>query len=62
MYSNPGEVVLPPFMGVGSECYGALTNNRKAVGIELKQSYYRQAVKNIEEIYKEIPDQMEMFT
>jgi len=62
MYSNPGEVVLTPFMGVGSECYGSLTNNRKAVGIELKQSYYRQAVKNIEEIYKEIPDQMEMFT
>lgn len=48
MRSNPGEVVLTPFMGVGSECYGAVINGRKAVGIELKPSYYRQAIKNIE--------------
>jgi DNA modification methylase len=48
LWSNPGECVLTPFMGVGSEVYGALCNNRKAVGIELKESYYRQAVKNIE--------------
>jgi len=47
MWSNPGEVVLTPFMGVGSECYGAVVNGRKAVGIELKESYYRQAVKNM---------------
>lgn len=45
--SNPGEVVLTPFMGVGSEVYGALINGRKAIGIELKESYYRQAVKNV---------------
>jgi DNA modification methylase len=45
--SNPGEVVLTPFMGVGSECYGAVINGRKAVGIELKPSYFRQAVKNM---------------
>lgn len=44
--SNPGEVVLTPFMGVGSEVYGAVRNGRKGVGIELKPSYYRQAVKN----------------
>lgn len=44
--SNPGEKVLTPFMGVGSECYGALVNGRKAIGIELKSSYYKQAVKN----------------
>jgi hypothetical protein len=48
MWSNPGEVVLTPFMGVGSEVVGALMNERKAVGIELKESYYRQALKNIE--------------
>lgn len=47
LWSNPGEVVLTPFMGVGSECYGALINGRKAIGIELKPSYYRQAVKNL---------------
>ena len=45
--SNPGEVVLTPFMGVGSEVYGALINDRKGIGIELKPSYYRQAVKNV---------------
>jgi hypothetical protein len=47
LWSNPGEVVLTPFMGVGSECYGAVLNGRKAIGIELKESYYRQAVRNL---------------
>lgn len=45
--SNPGEVVLTPFMGVGSEVYGALINDRKAIGIELKTAYYKQAIKNV---------------
>ena len=45
--SNPGEVVLTPFMGVGSEVYGAVVNGRKGVGIELKDSYYKQAVANL---------------
>jgi DNA modification methylase len=44
--SNPGEVVLTPFLGVGSEAYGALINGRRAIGIELKSAYYRQAVQN----------------
>lgn len=52
MYSNPGEVVLTPFMGVGSEAYMAVKLGRKAIGIELKPSYYRQAVKNIENALK----------
>lgn len=47
MWSNEGEVVLTPFMGVGSEVYGAVINKRKGVGIELKESYYRQAVVNM---------------
>lgn len=47
LWSNPGEVVLTPFMGVGSECYGAVLNGRRAIGIELKPSYYRQAVRNM---------------
>lgn len=45
--SNPGEVVLTPCMGVGSEAYGALINGRRAIGVELKPTYYEQAVKNV---------------
>jgi DNA modification methylase len=48
LWSNPGEVVLTPFMGVGSEAYGAVINGRKAIGVELKTTYYNQAVKNLE--------------
>lgn len=48
LWSNPGEVVFTPFMGVGSEVYGAVSLNRKAMGIELKETYYRQAEKNLE--------------
>lgn len=47
--SNPGESVLTPFMGVGSEVYGAVVNGRRGIGIELKSSYYRQAIKNLED-------------
>jgi len=47
MWSNPGETVLTPFMGVGSEVFGAVQNGRRGVGVELKTSYYRQAVKNL---------------
>jgi len=48
LWSNPGEVVFTPFMGVGSEAYGAVINGRRAIGVELKESYYRQAVQNME--------------
>jgi len=47
LWSNPNDVVLTPFMGVGSEVFGALSNGRRAIGIELKESYYRQACKNV---------------
>lgn len=53
LWSNTGEVVLTPFMGVGSECYGAVLNGRKAIGIELKRSYYMQAVKNMADVKPE---------
>jgi DNA modification methylase len=49
LWSNPGENVLTPFMGVGSEVYGAVVNGRKGVGIELKPTYYRQAVRNLKD-------------
>jgi DNA modification methylase len=48
MWSNPGEIVWTPFAGVGSEVYGAIINGRRAMGAELKSSYFRQAVKNCE--------------
>lgn len=47
LYSNPGEVVLTPFLGVGSEVYSPVSMGRKAIGIELKESYFKQAVKNM---------------
>ncbi len=46
--SNEGETVLTPFMGVGSEVYSAVRARRRAVGVELKPSYFRQAVVNVE--------------
>ena len=46
LWSNPGETVLTPFMGVGSEVYQAVAMGRRGIGCELKPSYYRQAVKN----------------
>lgn len=50
LWSNPGETVLTPFMGVGSEVYGAVVNGRRGVGIELKPAYWRQAVKNLADV------------
>lgn len=48
LWSNPGEVVLTPFMGVGSEVAGAIMNGRRGIGVELKPAYYSQAVKNLQ--------------
>jgi hypothetical protein len=48
--TNPGETVLTPFMGVGSEVYAAVELDRRAIGIELKPGYYRQTVKNLNAI------------
>ena len=46
LWTNPGDTVLTPFMGIGSEVVVALENGRRAIGIELKDSYYKQAEKN----------------
>jgi hypothetical protein len=48
LWSNPGERVLTPFAGVGSEVYGAVAAGRFGIGVELKPSYYRQMVANVE--------------
>jgi len=50
LYSNPGEIVLTPFMGVGSEVYVPVSMGRKAIGIELKETYFKQAVKNMADV------------
>jgi DNA modification methylase len=47
LWSNPGENVITPFMGVGSEVYGAIVNGRRGIGIELKSAYYKQACRNL---------------
>lgn len=47
LWSNPGETVLTPFMGVGSEVYSPVSMGRKGIGIELKDSYYKQAIMNL---------------
>lgn len=49
LYSNPNEVVLTPFAGVGSEVYSPLSMGRKAIGIELKDSYYKQMLLNVKD-------------
>lgn len=46
LWTNPDDVVLTPFMGIGSEVVTALENGRRAIGVELKDSYYKQAEKN----------------
>lgn len=48
LYSNPGETVLTPFMGVGSEVYSPVSLGRKAIGVELKDSYFKQAKINLQ--------------
>ena len=53
LWTNPDDIVLSPFMGIGSEGYVALELGRKFVGIELKRSYYEQAVKNLSEACRE---------
>lgn len=59
LWSNPGDVVLTPFMGIGSEVYSAVELGRKGIGIELKTSYFNQAVKNIKTLDQ--PKQGDLF-
>ena len=62
LYSNPNEVVLTPFMGVGSEVYSPVSMGRKAIGIELKDSYYKQAILNVEEANRRFKEKAEQTT
>lgn len=48
LWTNPGDIVFDPFAGIGSSLYVALRMNRRGLGVELKESYYKQAVNNCE--------------
>ena len=54
LWSNPGETILTPFMGVGSEVYCAVQLGRKGVGIELKPTYFKQSVKNLASVQQKV--------
>jgi DNA modification methylase len=62
LYSNEGETVLTPFMGVGSEVYSPVSLGRKAIGIELKDSYYKQAVINLKHAYTRFKEEAKQTT
>jgi len=62
LYSNPGEVVLTPFMGVGSEVYSPVSLGRKGIGIELKDSYYKQATINMQHAASRFEGKVEQST
>jgi DNA modification methylase len=55
LWSNPGDTVLSPFMGIGSEGDAALRRARRFLGVELKESYWRQAVKYLTAIESQAP-------
>lgn len=50
LWTNPDDIVFTPFLGIGSEAYQALKMGRRAVGIELKESYFNQAVANCNDV------------
>ena len=58
LWSNPGDVVLTPFLGIGSEVYSAVEMGRKGIGFELKPSYFRQAAKNIAALHEARTDNL----
>lgn len=60
LYSNPGETVLTPFMGVGSEVYSPVSLGRKAIGVELKDSYFKQASINLKHAGSRFADEAQM--
>lgn len=60
LWSNPGENVITPFMGVGSEVFVPVQMGRRGIGVELKESYYRQAVKNLAAVDIPVSEQVEL--
>jgi DNA modification methylase len=62
LYSNPNEVVLSPFMGIGTDVYSPVSMGRKAIGIELKDSYFKQAKLNLEDASKRFKETVKQET
>lgn len=62
LYSNEGETVFTPFMGCGTEVYSAVSMNRKAIGVELKDSYYKQSIMNLDTVHKRFNSKAEQKT
>lgn len=62
LYSNEGETVFTPFMGCGTEVYSAVSMNRKAIGVELKDSYYKQSIMNLDTVDKRFNSKAEQKT
>jgi len=60
LYSNPGETLMTPCAGVGSEVYASVRAGRRAIGIELKPSYWRQSIKNLETVEADTDDSDQM--
>lgn len=54
LWTNPGDVVLTPFLGIGSEVYTAVEMGRRGIGAELKESYFGQAAKNIASLSQQV--------
>jgi hypothetical protein len=63
LWTNPNDIVFSPFAGIGSEGFEAVKNGRRFIGIELKESYYQQACKNLAraEFESKKPEQMDLF-
>jgi DNA modification methylase len=60
LWSNPGDVIFTPFLGIGSEVYQAVKKGRRGIGIELKESYFKQAIRYCSEL--EVEDgQLDLF-
>ena len=62
LYSNEGETIFTPFMGCGTEVYSAVSMNRKAIGVELKDSYYKQSILNLNTVDKRFNGKAEQKT
>ena len=63
LWSNPGDVVLSPFAGIGSEGYESILAGRKFIGIELKRSYFELAVKHLKQAEtKEVNSHYDLFS
>lgn len=60
LYSNPGEIVGTPFAGVGSELYSPVSLGRKAWGVELKSSYFKQLIKNMKNVTMRFDEDKQM--